>query len=72
MPKQTKAEWTVEVSFLKGEKLVHNMVDYLSTKENNPHIDFLNNGKSKNPHKNEMIMIFPQKKQKPKGPSENK
>ena len=23
-------------------------------------------------HKNEMIMIFPQKKQKPKGPSENK
>ena len=76
VPKQTKAKWTVEVSFLKGEKLVHNMVDSLSTKEwgqeNNPHIDFLNNGKSKNPHKNEMIMIFPQKKQKPKGPSENK
>ena len=28
VPKQTKAEWTVEVSFLKGEKLVHIKVEF--------------------------------------------
>ena len=76
VPKQTKAEWAVEVSFLKDEKSVHNMVDSLSTKEwgqeNNPHIYFLKQWDIKEPTQAWKDNDFSLRKKQTKGPSENK